>query len=438
MEKPKCWCGKDINAEIHISCAICTDVELCLECFSSGVEFRSHMKNHDYRVRRTTKVCAFDPRWTKDEELGLLESVDRFGLGNWKEVASHLGSKDAAECEEHYLGTYVNALPNLPQMGLEGAIPPVASIPPSLLATPSSMAEHAGYLPRRDDYEKEFDNGAETAVRDIVVYDDDPPYLRQLKGAMLDIYNGKLDRRMQRHRTARRLGLHDAHARVRRESAEVEQFRLKMRPFAQFVAPEEHVALLEAFVKIQKLRQAVRSLQAHRARGLRTLEAVAAAEQRSSSKQAAAQARTASKLAAAACVAQESISPRESQVSCPPLSRCCPPQVSMPSSIHACRQSCLTAHCSSAPCTSCCPPSSWLCARISSRAHATPSSPTWWALPSTPAPPPRPAVPSLSRCQTGKHRWIGGDPANGCYPAASLYCSPSCHRQLFVLVLDRS
>ncbi len=44
-----------------------------------------------------------------DEELLILEGVDMFGMGNWAAVAEHVGTKGAADCQQHYTSVYINS-----------------------------------------------------------------------------------------------------------------------------------------------------------------------------------------------------------------------------------------------------------------------------------------------------------------------------------------
>jgi transcriptional adapter 2-alpha len=45
----------------------------------------------------------FAPDWTAEEELLLFEGLERFGFGNWGDIAEHIGSdKTKEDCEGHY------------------------------------------------------------------------------------------------------------------------------------------------------------------------------------------------------------------------------------------------------------------------------------------------------------------------------------------------
>ncbi len=51
----------------------------------------------------------YEAHWSAEEELMLLDALIKYGLGNWLEVADHVGTKDKHECEKHYLSTYINS-----------------------------------------------------------------------------------------------------------------------------------------------------------------------------------------------------------------------------------------------------------------------------------------------------------------------------------------
>ncbi|KAK3012248.1 hypothetical protein RJ639_011235, partial [Escallonia herrerae] len=44
------YCNKDISGKIRIKCVMCSDFDLCVECFSVGAEVYPHKSNHPYRV----------------------------------------------------------------------------------------------------------------------------------------------------------------------------------------------------------------------------------------------------------------------------------------------------------------------------------------------------------------------------------------------------
>ena len=79
-----------------------------LQCFSVGLEEGAHENTHDYRVVDNMKFPLFHPDWGADEEMRLLTAMEARGFGNWVDVAQSVSTKTAAECQRHYLTTYIN------------------------------------------------------------------------------------------------------------------------------------------------------------------------------------------------------------------------------------------------------------------------------------------------------------------------------------------
>ena len=103
------YCSKDISGVVRIKCAECAEVNLCVECFSAGVEPHPHKACHAYHVVDNLSFPLFTLDWGADEELLLLEAVEMYGLGNWTEVSEHVGTKSKLQCHAHYFETYVNS-----------------------------------------------------------------------------------------------------------------------------------------------------------------------------------------------------------------------------------------------------------------------------------------------------------------------------------------
>ncbi|XP_051135733.1 transcriptional adapter ADA2-like isoform X3 [Andrographis paniculata] len=103
------YCNKDISGKIRIKCVICSDFDLCVECFSVGAEVHPHKSNHPYRVMDNLAFPLICPDWNADEEMLLLEGIEMYGLGNWNEVAEHVGTKSKSQCIDHYNKIYMNS-----------------------------------------------------------------------------------------------------------------------------------------------------------------------------------------------------------------------------------------------------------------------------------------------------------------------------------------
>ncbi|KAJ6700322.1 TRANSCRIPTIONAL ADAPTOR 2 ADA2 -RELATED [Salix purpurea] len=103
------YCNKDITGKTRIKCAMCPDFDLCLECFSVGAEVTPHKSNHPYRVMDNLSFPLICPDWNADEEILLLEGIEMYGLGNWAEIAEHVGTKSKETCIEHYSSVYMQS-----------------------------------------------------------------------------------------------------------------------------------------------------------------------------------------------------------------------------------------------------------------------------------------------------------------------------------------
>ncbi|KAL8462711.1 hypothetical protein ACS0TY_033655 [Phlomoides rotata] len=103
------YCNKDITGRTRIKCAVCSDFDLCIECFSVGAEVHPHKSGHPYRVMDILSFPLICPEWNADEEMLLLEGIEMYGMGNWAEVAEHVGTKSKEACIEHYKSAYLNS-----------------------------------------------------------------------------------------------------------------------------------------------------------------------------------------------------------------------------------------------------------------------------------------------------------------------------------------
>lgn len=111
------YCSKDISNMIRIKCAECNDFDLCVECYSVGVEIKSHKNDHDYYVKDPLNFPIFTEEWSASEELLLLEGIELFGMGNWDDIVDYVATKTAPQCSEHYFSTYIDIPTNpLPDM----------------------------------------------------------------------------------------------------------------------------------------------------------------------------------------------------------------------------------------------------------------------------------------------------------------------------------
>lgn len=350
-------CQKELTRNIRVTCVECLSpttqrplVELCIECFAVGIELGDHKRSHKYTVSdclaypvvresreyvqsiressiasataavvtQTTPqkdggaqqqpqqaaaaaVALLASDWTADEELLLLEGIEMFGMGNWKDIAEHVGTKAEKKCEAHYMGAYLSTSDLMPRFlddpeelhhdANEEKKPAVAAamaqsppapgahltngstpLAPSPAKNPGS--ELAGYMPLRGDFDVEYDNEAELILADMEFADDDHPTERELKLKVIEIYNAKLDERERRKRFVIERGLLDykRHQQSeRRRPKDERELIAQMRPFARYQTPKEHEDFISGLITAMRLRKQILLLQEYRKNGVRSL-----------------------------------------------------------------------------------------------------------------------------------------------------------------------
>mmetsp|Transcript_24035 Transcript_24035/g.30080 ORF Transcript_24035/g.30080 Transcript_24035/m.30080 type:complete len:539 (-) Transcript_24035:511-2127(-) len=103
-------CGKEMETKLSLApvfvCTECDCIVLCLNCFASRAEPENHVTSHSYRIR-SSRVEMFEQGWSVRDELVLLDSIERYGLGNWCDAAESVGcGHTARDCEQHYYKLY--------------------------------------------------------------------------------------------------------------------------------------------------------------------------------------------------------------------------------------------------------------------------------------------------------------------------------------------
>ncbi|KAF9975819.1 Transcriptional adapter ada2 [Actinomortierella ambigua] len=289
-------CSRNITDTVRIRCAVCTDFDLCVTCFCHGIEVGKHKNWHDYRVMEQHSFPIFEADWGADEELLLIEGAENFGMGNWQDIADHVGSKTKEECEAHYLKVYVSSenwpLPEMHQrfdmdtdsqtsrkrqrLNSSSTRPP----PPPKQTKPmqSVPANHeiAGYMPGRLEFETEYENEAEQVVKDMIFSEEDSPEEVDLKLMVLEIYNAKLTKREERRRFILERGFLEYRknqAMEKKRSPKERELVGSVRVYAQLQTKEDHDKFVEGLLKEMHLRDRIAELQEFRTNGLTTLAA---------------------------------------------------------------------------------------------------------------------------------------------------------------------
>ncbi|KAL1915166.1 uncharacterized protein VTP21DRAFT_7647 [Calcarisporiella thermophila] len=289
-------CGFNVTDTVRIRCAECQDFDLCVTCFSKGKEVGQHKNWHDYRVVSKPAFPIFDADWGADEELLLLQGLEKFGMGNWKAVAKHVKTRTKEECEKHYLEIYVNSdkwplprtISSLDGIDLEEfharkrqRLESFAKQPPDLnrskpLSSQPTNHEIGGYMPGRKEFETEHENDAEQCVKDIVFTEEDTPEETELKVAVLEIFNHKIDKRLERKRFIFDRGLLNYKKNVAEEKKRTKEERdlfNRLRPYSRVQTAGDFQKFVDGLLNEMKLREQITKLQEYRQNGITTLSA---------------------------------------------------------------------------------------------------------------------------------------------------------------------
>ena len=155
--------------------------------------------------------------WNAREEMRLLDAVEMFGYGNWKDIAAHIEKKTPETAKEEYIKQYIHGIVGKhtwkeelrgyahdhTQASDRGPLSPTLTgkLPP--IAVNKHEALLLGYMPHRDDFE-DFDKLTENLVSQIgdrSAEDDDLDIA--LKLCQCDIYERRLREQVRSKRVAR-------------------------------------------------------------------------------------------------------------------------------------------------------------------------------------------------------------------------------------------
>ncbi|XP_042520592.1 transcriptional adapter ADA2-like isoform X2 [Macadamia integrifolia] len=319
-------CNKDISGKIRIKCVKCPDFDLCVECFSVGSEVTPHRSNHPYRVMDNLSFPLICPDWNADEEILLLEGIEMYGMGNWAEVAEHVGTKTKAQCIDHYTTVYVNSpcfpLPDMSHVvgknrkellamakghaeGRKG-FPVFGEItlkedstfspsrvkiedmskeaptgsqvdrsvggkkPKFLSDEGPTMTELSGYNPKRHEFDPEYDNDAEQSLAEMEFKDTDTEADRQLKLRVLHIYSKRLDERKRRKDFILERNLLYPNPLEKELSLEEREMYERYKVFMRFHSKEKHEELIRTIIEEHRTQKRIQDLQEARAAGCQT------------------------------------------------------------------------------------------------------------------------------------------------------------------------
>ncbi|XP_067143439.1 transcriptional adapter 2-beta-like isoform X4 [Centruroides vittatus] len=284
-------------------------------CFACGAEIGNHKNKHSYQLisvvdsghdkkppEESTNCldCGNVPvfqspnAWKAKEEMMLLDAVEHYGFGNWEDIAESVNGKTADEVEEHYNNMYIlgaigqatwscHTKPNIQdhtvlETGLLSPTSPSSSIP----EVSSQEQQELGYMPQRDDFEREYDNEAESLVCNLEISNEDEDVDIALKLAQVDMYTRRVRERFRRKRLSRNHGLvslffntcnkQKSTTSKKKPSKDEKEFQDKTRVFCQFQSASEQTQLFENLQKEKESKARIKELMKYRRNGLTKLD----------------------------------------------------------------------------------------------------------------------------------------------------------------------
>lgn len=134
-------------------------------------------------------------------------------------------------------------------------------------------SEMAGFMPRRGDFDVEWENDAEAALADMEFIRSDTPEDKKLKLRVLQIYYEKQDEREKRKKFILSRHLYDYRKYIqddRKLPVDERDLVHRMRLFERFHTPDEHKRFITDILKAKRLRKEIAKLQMYRRIGIRT------------------------------------------------------------------------------------------------------------------------------------------------------------------------
>ncbi|XP_055587077.1 transcriptional adapter 2B isoform X4 [Uranotaenia lowii] len=285
-------CQEDIPG-IRVHCAVCTDFELCLACFAAGAEIGPHRNDHSYQFMDSGILSIYRGKggWSAREELHLLDSIEQYGFGNWEDISKHIETRTPDEAKDEYVSKFLNGTvgrhtwtsgydqrPHLVDHTSDDTGPLsqllVQKLPPMDCSNEESTA--LGYMPHRDDFEREYDPTAEQLVSSLSLSPDDEDVDLLLKLAQVDIYTRRLRERCRRKRVVRDYQLVSNFFRGNAKRAQMtrdqREFRERLRTFSQFYTSLEFERLIASLERERGLRIRLSELNRYRWNGLQRMD----------------------------------------------------------------------------------------------------------------------------------------------------------------------
>lgn len=176
-----------IDNEVYSKCLKCKNYCQCLHCLSKGKQTYPHLKEHPFILIAANERVLYDKDWTVLDEINLLLSLQQHGIDDWDSASKFVQTKTPEQCFKHFQSIYIHStiqpLPepldssNMPPqldfftIGDDEISDPSLSSPKNLKAhrrnVCSTYGEWSGYMPKRHDFDSEFNRSAESDIHDL-------------------------------------------------------------------------------------------------------------------------------------------------------------------------------------------------------------------------------------------------------------------------------
>jgi len=140
-----------------------------------------------------------------------------------------------------------------------------------------AATEIVGFLPKRGDFDQEYDMDAELLLADMEFFEEDTEENIKLKNSVIELYNARLDERIRRKKFVIERGLLDLKRQQRYERKRTKEERdiiNSMKIFARFNTEEDHQKIVNNLIKERMLREVIEQLKYFRSKGLTSLDQI--------------------------------------------------------------------------------------------------------------------------------------------------------------------
>lgn len=227
----------------------------------------------------------------------MLKAVEHYGFGNWDDISKDIETRSAEESKEEYINKFLNGTIGRHTWQLENDQRPilvdhtagddlsldelqVEKFSEASLDISPEQAAQLGYMPNRDDFEREYDPTAEQLVSNLALTPEDDEIETALKLAQVDIYNRRLRERARKKRLVRDYKLiHDffrkfENGKVKNvnQTKDERGLRLSLKNFRQFYSNEAFERLINSLERERILRIRLTELCRYRWNGLTKID----------------------------------------------------------------------------------------------------------------------------------------------------------------------